>query len=54
MYESHFALRQRPVPAVPDSTTYFPAAAHEQALTSLVRGISSTETSLHLATYRLS
>jgi hypothetical protein len=43
MYESHFALRQRPFPAVPDSRTYFPSASHELALTNLARGLETGE-----------
>jgi general secretion pathway protein A len=35
MYESRFGLRQRPFPATPDSSCYYPATGHERALSRL-------------------
>jgi general secretion pathway protein A len=32
MYETRFGFRQRPFPATPDSTCYYPATGHERAL----------------------
>jgi type II secretory pathway predicted ATPase ExeA len=39
MYDSHFGLRRRPFAAGPDSSRYFPAGSHEQALGSLSQGL---------------
>ncbi len=35
MYETRFSLRQRPFPATPDSSCYYPATGHERALARL-------------------
>src|SRR5579872_1308208 len=43
MYESHFGLRQRPFPATPDHTCYYPATSHERALARLLRGLQDGE-----------
>ena len=39
MYEQRFGLKRRPFPSTPDGSTYYPATAHEHALTALDRGI---------------
>jgi type II secretory pathway predicted ATPase ExeA len=39
----HFGLRQRPFPATPDSTRYYPATGHERALASLLQGLADGE-----------
>jgi type II secretory pathway predicted ATPase ExeA len=43
MYESHFGLRQRPFPVVPDPDCYYPATGHEQALSQLLQAIQDEE-----------
>jgi type II secretory pathway predicted ATPase ExeA len=43
MYETRFGFRQRPFPATPDSTFYYPASNHEQALTRLLRALANNE-----------
>jgi type II secretory pathway predicted ATPase ExeA len=43
MYESHFGLRQRPFPALPDSAGYYPATGHERALARLQQGLACDE-----------
>lgn len=43
MYATHFGLRQRPFPATPDSTTYYPATGHERALAQLQQGLADGE-----------
>jgi general secretion pathway protein A len=39
MYETRFGFQQRPFPATPDSTSYYPASAHERALSLLRQAI---------------
>jgi type II secretory pathway predicted ATPase ExeA len=51
MYETHFDLRQRPFPATPDPTCYYPATTHERALTALLAGLHGGEGVLLLAGY---
>jgi type II secretory pathway predicted ATPase ExeA len=43
MYETHFGLRQRPFRASPDSSCYYPATGHEQALGRLLRALDDGE-----------
>jgi type II secretory pathway predicted ATPase ExeA len=43
MYETHFGLRQRPFPAIADSSYYYPATSHEQALSQLQQVIQDDE-----------
>lgn len=43
MYDAHFGLRQRPFRATPDSACYYPATAHERALTRLLRAVADDE-----------
>jgi general secretion pathway protein A len=43
MYESHFGLRQRPFPIVPDPDCYYPATSHERALSQLLHAIQDEE-----------
>ncbi len=39
----HFGLRHRPFPTTPDSTVYYPATTHEQALAQLLQGLQDNE-----------
>jgi type II secretory pathway predicted ATPase ExeA len=43
MYHAHFGLRQRPFPATPDPSCYYPATSHERALSRLLRGLDGGE-----------
>ncbi|HEY7427562.1 MAG TPA: AAA family ATPase [Gemmataceae bacterium] len=43
MYETHFQLRQRPFPATPDPTRYYPATSHERAIARLLGGLDDGE-----------
>jgi type II secretory pathway predicted ATPase ExeA len=43
MYRAHFGLRQRPFPATPDPTCYYPATSHERALARLLAGLEDGE-----------
>src|SRR5262245_17912678 len=43
MYDAHFGLRQRPFRPTPDRAAYYPAAAHEAALTRLADGLADGE-----------
>jgi MSHA biogenesis protein MshM len=43
MYQSHFGLRQRPFRSTPDPGAYFPASAHENALTQLRQAVADDE-----------
>src|ERR1700722_10924323 len=43
MYVSHFGLRHRPFPAVPDSGCFYPATGHERALARLQQGLACDE-----------
>src|SRR5262245_36239896 len=43
MYETHFGLRQRPFPAAPDGSRYYPATGHEQALAQLQQALADGE-----------
>jgi type II secretory pathway predicted ATPase ExeA len=43
MYATNFGLRQRPFPATPDSTAYYPATGHERALARLLQGLADGE-----------
>jgi type II secretory pathway predicted ATPase ExeA len=43
MYATQFGLRQRPFPATPDSSTYYPATSHERALARLLQGLADGE-----------
>jgi type II secretory pathway predicted ATPase ExeA len=43
MSVSHFGLRQRPFPATPDGTCYYPATTHERALSRLGGGLADGE-----------
>jgi general secretion pathway protein A len=39
MYPTHFQLRQRPFPATPDPTRYYPSTSHERAIARLLGGL---------------
>jgi type II secretory pathway predicted ATPase ExeA len=41
--ESHFGLRRRPFPAMPDWSCYYPATSHERALQRLLDGLADGE-----------
>jgi type II secretory pathway predicted ATPase ExeA len=43
MEAPHFGLRQRPFPTTPDSSVYYPATTHEQALHRLLQGLHQEE-----------
>lgn len=43
MYEQCFGLKRRPFPPTPDTGLYYPATAHESALTALCRGLENEE-----------
>jgi type II secretory pathway predicted ATPase ExeA len=43
MVATHFGLRQRPFPATPDSSAYYPATSHERALARLHHGLTDGE-----------
>jgi len=43
MDASFFGLRHRPFPATPDTSCYYPATSHEQALARLLRGLEDGE-----------
>jgi type II secretory pathway predicted ATPase ExeA len=43
MYQTHFGFRHRPFPATPDSSTYYSATNHEQALARLLAAIADDE-----------
>jgi type II secretory pathway predicted ATPase ExeA len=43
MEAPHFGLRQRPFPTTPDSSVYYPATTHEQALERLLQGLRQEE-----------
>jgi type II secretory pathway predicted ATPase ExeA len=43
MEAPHFGLRQRPFPTTPDSSVYYPATSHEQALERLLQGLRQEE-----------
>lgn len=43
MYTTHFGLRHRPFRSTPDSTSYYPATNHEQALARLHHAIQDEE-----------
>jgi MSHA biogenesis protein MshM len=43
MYQSHFGLRQRPFRSTPDAGAYYPATAHEDALTQLRQAVADDE-----------
>ena len=43
MYETHFGFRQRPFRPVPDTSCYYPATSHEQALTRLQQALAEEE-----------
>jgi type II secretory pathway predicted ATPase ExeA len=43
MDESRYGLTRRPFPPTPDAALYYPASAHESALTALARGIAQDE-----------
>ena len=43
MYQTHFGLRQRPFPAMPDPACYYPATSHERALARLLDGLADEE-----------
>jgi type II secretory pathway predicted ATPase ExeA len=43
MYLTHFGLRQRPFPAVPDTICYYPATTHEDACNVLAQALADGE-----------
>ncbi len=43
MIATHFGLRQRPFPATPDGSCYYPATTHERALARLGDGLADGE-----------
>jgi type II secretory pathway predicted ATPase ExeA len=43
MYPTHFQLRQRPFPATPDPTRYYPSTCHERAIARLLGGLTDGE-----------
>ena len=49
MIESHFGLRRRPFPALPDWSCYYPATSHERTLQRVLEGLSDGEAMLLLS-----
>jgi type II secretory pathway predicted ATPase ExeA len=43
MYETHFGLRHRPFRTTPDTRHYYPATAHERALSQVLQGLNDQE-----------
>src|SRR4051794_16696361 len=43
MYLTHFGLVRRPFPSTPDTASYYPATAHEQALARLREALDDGE-----------
>src|SRR5438128_5857101 len=43
MYETRFGLRQRPFPATPDPTCYYPATGHERSLAQIQQAIADDD-----------
>src|SRR5262245_7318317 len=50
MYEIHFGLNRRPFRLLPDSSSYYPATGHEQALGRLLEAVQDGEEGLLLLT----